>query len=70
MPVVIGGDHSITSVVLQAIGDVYGKIGLFYFDAHPDFVSSTINYYGSVLTDSYHWIDFPNSMLIGTRSLS
>jgi agmatinase len=68
IPVVIGGDHSITSTVLQAIGDVYGKIGLFYFDAHPDFVSSTTNYYGSVLTDSYQCIDFPNSMLIGTRA--
>jgi agmatinase len=68
IPVVIGGDHSITSIVLQAIGDVYGKIGLFYFDAHPDFVSSTTNYYGSVLTDSFQWIDFAKSMLIGTRA--
>ena len=68
IPIVLGGDHSITSIVLQAIGNIHGKIGLFYFDAHPDFVSSTTNYYGSVLTDSYQWIDFPNSMLIGTRA--
>jgi agmatinase len=68
IPVVIGGDHSITSIVLQAIGNIHGKIGLFYFDAHPDFVSSTTNYYGSVLTDSYQWIDFTKSLLIGTRA--
>ena len=68
IPIVIGGDHSITSIVLQSIGYIHGKIGLFYFDAHPDFVSSTTNYYGSVLTDSYQWIDFTKSLLIGTRA--
>ena len=68
IPIVIGGDHSITTIVLQAIGDSIGKIGLLYFDAHPDFVSSTTDYYGSVLTDSSEWIDFNESLLIGTRS--
>jgi agmatinase len=68
IPIVIGGDHSITSTVLQATGDIHGNLGLFYFDAHPDFVSSTTDYYGSVLTDSSRWIDFSKSMLIGTRA--
>jgi agmatinase len=68
IPILIGGDHSITSTVLQATGDIHGKLGLFYFDAHPDFVSSTTEYYGSVLTDSSRWIDFSQSMLIGTRA--
>lgn len=68
IPIVIGGDHSITSTVLQAAGNIHGKLGLFYFDAHPDFVSSTTDYYGSVLTDSSRWIDFSKSMLIGTRA--
>lgn len=68
IPIVIGGDHSITSTVLQATGNIHGKLGLFYFDAHPDFVSSTTDYYGSVLTDSSRWIDFSQSMLIGTRA--
>jgi agmatinase len=68
IPVVIGGDHSVTSTILHAIGNIHGKVGLFYFDAHPDFVSSTTNYYGSVLTDSSQWIDFSKSMLIGTRA--
>ncbi|VFJ14032.1 arginase family protein [Candidatus Nitrosocosmicus franklandus] len=68
IPIVIGGDHSITTIILQAIGNLIGKVGLLYFDAHPDFVSSTTNYYGSVLSDSSEWIDFKESVLIGTRS--
>jgi agmatinase len=68
IPFVIGGDHSVTTITLQAIGDLCGKVDLLYFDAHPDFVSSTRDYYGSVLTDSSRYIDFGNSMLIGTRA--
>ena len=68
IPIVIGGDHSVTTIALKAIGDVYGKIGLFYFDAHPDFVSSTRDYYGSVLSDSSSSINFRKSTLIGTRA--
>ena len=44
------------------------KITLLYFDAHPDFVSSTRNYYGSVITDSSDYINFAKSILIGTRA--
>jgi agmatinase len=68
IPIIIGGDHSITTLALEAIGNALGKIGLLYFDAHPDFVSSTRNYYGSVLTDSAASIDFNKSILIGTRA--
>jgi len=69
IPIVIGGDHSITTIALQAMENFFGSsTGLLYFDAHPDFVSSTIDYYGSVLTDSSKSIDFGKSMLIGTRS--
>jgi agmatinase len=68
IPIVIGGDHSVTTISLAAIGNLYGKVGLLYFDAHPDFVSSTRNYYGSVLTDSSQWIDFAKSILVGTRA--
>ena len=67
-PIIIGGDHSITTIALRAIGSVLGKIGLLYFDAHPDFVSSMRNYYGSVLTDSAQSIEYNKSMLIGTRA--
>ena len=68
IPVVIGGDHSITTIILNAIGNTLGKVGLMYFDAHPDFVSSARNYYGSVITDSARFIEFEHSMLIGTRA--
>lgn len=68
IPIIIGGDHSITTIALQAIGSVLGKIGLFYFDAHPDFVSSKRNYYGSVLMDSAQSIEYKKSILIGTRA--
>jgi agmatinase len=70
IPITIGGDHSITTLILQAIYDTFEgeKISLLYFDAHPDFVSSTRNYYGSVITDSSGYINFTNSILIGTRA--
>jgi agmatinase len=70
LPITIGGDHSITTLILQAIHDALGsdKISLLYFDAHPDFVSSTRNYYGSVITDSSDYINFTKSILIGTRA--
>lgn len=70
IPITIGGDHSITTLILNGIYDAFesNKITLLYFDAHPDFVSSTRNYYGSVITDSSELINFTKSMLIGTRA--
>ena len=68
IPIILGGDHSITTIALKAIEDYYGIVSLIYFDAHPDFVSSTTDYYGSVLTDSSKGIDFKQSMVIGIRS--
>jgi agmatinase len=68
LPIIIGGDHSVTTIALRQIGEMLGKISLFYFDAHPDFVSSTNNYYGSIMTDSAEFINFKKSILIGTRA--
>jgi agmatinase len=69
IPVVIGGDHSITTIILQAVYDACdSKVSLLYFDAHPDFVSSTRDYYGSVITDSADYIKFTKSVLVGTRA--
>jgi agmatinase len=70
LPITIGGDHSITCLILQAIYEAleFDKISLLYFDAHPDFVSSTRDYYGSVITDSFNYINFTKSILIGTRA--
>ncbi|CAE6497325.1 arginase family protein [Candidatus Nitrosotenuis uzonensis] len=68
IPISIGGDHSITTHILKAFAKKYGKISLVYFDAHPDFVSHTRNYYGSVITDSLDYIDVKTSLQIGIRS--
>jgi agmatinase len=65
LPIMIGGDHSLTTETIQAVSK---KLSLLYFDAHPDFVSSTKNYYGSVLTDSTQSLNFRKSMLVGTRA--
>lgn len=69
LPIMIGGDHSLSTDAIQAVSNAIGKkLSLLYFDAHPDFVSSTTNYYGSVLTDSIQSLNFRKSMLIGTRA--
>jgi agmatinase len=67
-PISIGGDHSNTTPLLKAMAKKHGKISLVYFDAHPDFVSHTRNYYGSVITDSLDYIDVKSSIQIGIRS--
>lgn len=67
LPIMIGGDHSLTTETIK-IAAAGKKLSLLYFDAHPDFVSSARDYYGSVLTDSAQSINFKKSMLIGTRA--
>jgi len=68
IPISIGGDHSITRQIINAITKKYGKISLVYFDAHPDFVSSTTNYYGSVVNDVLSNIEISSSVQIGIRT--
>jgi agmatinase len=69
LPIMIGGDHSLTTETIQAASNaIRKKISLLYFDAHPDFVSSSRNYYGSVLTDLTQSLNFRKSMLVGTRA--
>lgn len=69
IPIVIGGDHSVTSTTLKAIAEVTNKkINLIYFDAHPDFVTSVNDYYGSVISDSLDFIDMENTVFVGTRA--
>jgi agmatinase len=69
VPIVIGGDHSITSTTLNAIKKITKKkINLIYFDAHPDFVTSTKDYYGSVISDSLDCIDIKKSIFVGIRA--
>jgi agmatinase len=69
IPVFIGGDHSLTTKAIEAISRAVGsKLALLYFDAHPDFVSTSRDYYGSVLTDSSHSLEYRSCILVGTRA--
>lgn len=68
IPISIGGDHSITRQIINAITKKYGKISLVYFDAHPDFVSSMTNYYGSVVNDILPNVEIASSVQIGIRT--
>lgn len=68
IPIMMGGDHSISREVIKTISKKKGPLSLVYFDAHPDFVSSTQNYYGSVFNDVLPHIDIKTSIQIGTRT--
>ena len=68
IPIMMGGDHSITREVIKAVSKEKGPLSLVYFDAHPDFVSSTQNYYGSVFYDVLPYIDPKTSIQIGIRT--
>lgn len=67
-PLLIGGDHSITKSVIECIYKNIGKISLVYFDAHPDFIGSVTDYYGSVFYDVLPYIDTASSIQIGIRT--
>ncbi len=68
IPISMGGDHSITRQIINSMGNRFGKMSLVYFDAHPDFVSSTKNYYGSIINDVLLNIDINSSIQIGIRT--
>lgn len=71
IPVVLGGDHSITAEILEGIGMVRKNISLVYFDAHPDFICSAGGkYYGSVVCDisKLKNFDIKSSVEIGIRA--
>jgi len=70
MPVVLGGDHSITTEILKGVNGVKKDISLIYFDAHPDFIcTSKDEYYGSVVCDISKLRNFniKKSLEIGIR---
>ncbi len=68
IPISIGGDHSISSEIIKSISKKTGPISLVYFDAHPDLIGSTQNYYGSVFYDVLSFIDTKSSLQIGIRT--
>ncbi len=69
VPFMMGGDHSITAEALKGFDRLGRKIGVVYFDAHPDFICSSRDYYGSVVCDisEYRNVDFSTSLEIGVR---
>ncbi|GFN39562.1 MAG: arginase family protein [Thaumarchaeota archaeon] len=68
IPLLIGGDHSISTQAIKSVSKRIGPISLVYFDAHPDFVSSTTGYYGSVFHEVLQDIDIKTSLQIGIRT--
>ncbi|MGH9998961.1 MAG: agmatinase [Nitrosopumilaceae archaeon] len=68
IPISIGGDHSISVEIIKSVSKKYGSLSLVYFDAHPDFIGSTRNYYGSVFFDVLPFIDLKSSIQIGVRT--
>ncbi|XP_035228396.1 agmatinase, mitochondrial-like, partial [Stegodyphus dumicola] len=43
-PLVMGGDHTITYPILQAMKEKYGPVGLIHLDAHLDFLDTLMGY--------------------------
>ncbi|MGI0102619.1 MAG: arginase family protein [Nitrosotalea sp.] len=68
IPITIGGDHSVSTGIIKSLSKKHGPISLVYFDAHPDFNSSSSGYYGSVLYDVLPDIDTKSSVQIGIRT--
>ncbi len=68
IPITMGGDHSLTSLIIKTIGKKSKPVSLAYFDAHPDFISSTQDFYGSVIYDCMPFLDIKSSVMIGIRS--
>lgn len=67
IPISIGGDHSLSANIIKQVSKS-SKPSLIYFDAHPDFITSTKNYYGSVFGDVLEFIDIQTSVQIGVRT--
>lgn len=69
-PIVIGGDHSITYKAISGI-DGKKKLSFVYFDAHPDFICSRRNYFGSVICDIARLrnVDLKSSVIVGVREI-
>jgi agmatinase len=68
IPITIGGDHSLTTPLIRSFAEDKKPISLVYFDAHPDFISSKRDFYGSVIYDILPYIDKKSSVLVGIRS--
>ncbi|MFB5604739.1 MAG: arginase family protein [Nitrosarchaeum sp.] len=68
IPISLGGDHSMSRQLIKQLAEKTNDISLVYFDAHPDFITSTKEYYGSVFGDVLQYINPKTSVQIGTRT--
>jgi len=68
IPISMGGDHSMSKLLIKQLAQKSNNISLVYFDAHPDFITSAKDYYGSVFGDVLQYIDSQTSIQIGTRT--
>jgi len=68
IPISVGGDHSLSADIIKSISKTCGPLSLVYFDAHPDFIGSVTDYYGSIFHDVLPYIDIKTSVLIGIRT--
>jgi agmatinase len=57
IPIVLGGDHSITEPDLRACAAVHGPVGLIHFDAHTDTASTVYGQEQSHGTPMYRLVD-------------
>ena len=72
IPLVLGGDHSITEPEVTAIAAVHGPIGLVHFDTHTDTVTHVFGVERSHGTPMYRlvqagWIDPARYVQLGLR---
>jgi agmatinase len=72
LPIVLGGDHSITEPEVTACATVHGPMGIVHFDSHTDTGSQVFGAERSHGTPMYRlveagWIDPKRSVQIGLR---
>jgi agmatinase len=72
LPVILGGEHSLTLGALRALKERYGPFGIIHFDAHADLRHSyegLLHSHACVMRRAVNDLDLP-LMQIGVRSLS
>lgn len=70
IPIILGGDHSITTEVVKGLSKNNKEIVFIYFDAHPDYRCGAGNYYGSVLCEisKLKQVKMNKSTIVGMRA--
>ncbi len=69
--VILGGDCSIKYGVVKGLNKLNKKIGIIYFDSHPDLVERDIPYYGSTMADNIKLenVDPKACIILGARNI-